>query len=378
MGRINAFRKAAGVAAVALDAGLCRGSQAHARYLGLHWGRVEGLPLYGERAGLEGWSKEGDDASRVAGIRVNAPDDSPQVGVDWMLCSVQNRNLVLNPTMKAVGIGLARQGRGWAWVVSLPPVRRRGDGPPVAYPGDGQKDVPPLAGADVPGQPRGTKAGFPVSLSFFPLAKVSGVEAALEDADGHEVPAWISTPAKRLRGTGTYVQVVLVPRSPLLAGKSYSARVRATVDGKAFERAWSFATADDPDTEQGVASRLLADLNAVRRLVGLGAVELDARLSRGCRLHASYLEKHLGHPSAQGMGVHDEDPSLPGFSTAGKKAGGASVIAVLPAPRDAVAQWMATLYHRVPLLDPALRRIGYAQARYAAGEWITVMDLSGK
>ncbi len=52
-----------------------------------------------------------------------------------------------------------------------------------------------------------------------------------------------------------------------------------------------------------------------------GAVLLDPELSKGCGLHARYLVLNIDHPETQGLGGHDENPKLPGYTPEGQKAG---------------------------------------------------------
>src|SRR5277367_345510 len=44
------------------------------------------------------------------------------------------------------------------------------------------------------------------------------------------------------------------------------------------------------------------------------------RLSRPCQEHAEYLLKNFDAAFAAQINVHDEDPKLPGYSEAGRKA----------------------------------------------------------
>ena len=98
------------------------------------------------------------------------------------------------------------------------------------------------------------------------------------------------------------------------------------------------------------------------------------------QLHADYVARNHDHPSAQGLGIHDEDPKLPGATPEGAKAGAAATIASrLLDPAASLDNWMATLYHRLPLLDPQLKRVGYGQTPHPQHGWITVLDVgSGK
>jgi uncharacterized protein YkwD len=112
-------------------------------------------------------------------------------------------------------------------------------------------------------------------------------------------------------------------------------------------------------------------LNLYRKTAGLNPVVLDPVLSEGCGAHARYLVQNYRHPSTAGRGMHREDPSLGGYTEKGALSGARSVIAShtgSAAPLwqgGAVDGWMATLYHRLPLLHPNLQKIGlgYAEAR---------------
>jgi hypothetical protein len=104
-------------------------------------------------------------------------------------------------------------------------------------------------------------------------------------------------------------------------------------------------------------------LNALRRKT-LGrdalAVGIDRELGLGCRAHAVYLDQHPKQLSAW-PDAHEEFPDQQGFTAAGCHAGLSSVIVGpgITAPADAIDGWMATFYHRLPLLEPGLVRIGW-------------------
>ena len=115
-------------------------------------------------------------------------------------------------------------------------------------------------------------------------------------------------------------------------------------------------------------------LNAFRRKARLTAVTLDERLCRGCASHAEYLVRNDKHPSVQGLGIHDEDRSLPGYTAEGARAGSASNISTYP-PSAAASWCMATLFHRIPILHPGLRRVGIGYARGGRWGWISVIDV---
>lgn len=106
------------------------------------------------------------------------------------------------------------------------------------------------------------------------------------------------------------------------------------------------------------AVTVVAQINQFRRLAGLAPVEFDATLSQGGREHALYLSRNSKDPSVQRLGAHAQSPDLPGYTTAGAKAARNSDISFGRPPEACVGAWMATLYHRVPLLRPNLKRVG--------------------
>ena len=120
----------------------------------------------------------------------------------------------------------------------------------------------------------------------------------------------------------------------------------------------------------------LLQLNAFRRAAGLEVVTLDPTLSGGCAAHAAYLVKNNGHASTEGLGAHDEDAQLPGFTEDGKKAAKSSNISFGHPPVAAVDCWMNSLFHRIPILDPNLKKVGFGYARGTGRwRWITVLDV---
>ena len=103
----------------------------------------------------------------------------------------------------------------------------------------------------------------------------------------------------------------------------------------------------------------LARLNTIRAMAGLPACELDAEASLACAEHAEYLALHPEHhkwPDA-----HEQDPAKEGFTPRGMRAGLRSVIVInADDPEESLDQWIGTVYHRFPLLEYSIRRIGFA------------------
>ncbi len=103
-----------------------------------------------------------------------------------------------------------------------------------------------------------------------------------------------------------------------------------------------------------------AAFRKVRRVVSTD-VSFDPDLCEGCKLHTAYLAKHREQLSAW-PDAHEEYPDKEGFTTEGARAGLASVIVGpgVSSPEDAIDGWMGTFYHRLPLIDPGLVRIGWS------------------
>jgi hypothetical protein len=144
------------------------------------------------------------------------------------------------------------------------------------------------------------------------------------------------------------------------------ARARAEVlEGAAAPQSVSGGGPARPDD-------VLARINRHRRAAGLDGVAWDEDLARGAALHAEYLRLN---PDVlqRGLEAHEEDPQRPGFTPEGQRAGRHSDIAYVPLD-DAVEAWMATLYHRIPLLRPTLRRVGGAHVQGGPWNWIAVLD----
>jgi Cysteine-rich secretory protein family len=107
------------------------------------------------------------------------------------------------------------------------------------------------------------------------------------------------------------------------------------------------------------AQMVLYYLNIHRTAAGLGPVGLDRELSAGAEQHAAYLALYPDQAS-RWPDAHDEQSDLEGFSPSGAWAGAHSVISNGP-PKECIDLWLATFYHRLPLLQPGLLRVGYGQ-----------------
>lgn len=114
------------------------------------------------------------------------------------------------------------------------------------------------------------------------------------------------------------------------------------------------------------ATRALTAVNAIRKRAWneeqfgpFVPTTLDRTLSVGALAHARYLHRHPDQ-AAKWPDAHEQYPDREGFSPAGSWAGLHSVIAPGSAsPDDAIADWMGTFYHRLPLVVPGLIKIGW-------------------
>lgn len=88
----------------------------------------------------------------------------------------------------------------------------------------------------------------------------------------------------------------------------------------------------------------------------------DSGLGAGCGAHARYLAQHPER-SEVWPDLHEQDPRHEDWSIEGAWAGQHSVIATRTRGQEAALQaWMATFYHRLPLLDPGLLRVGLGRS----------------
>jgi uncharacterized protein YkwD len=371
--KLNHYRRLAGLGMVTLEDRLSHGCQAHALYLSKNTDLLRpGVDLADEHPGRPGFTPEGQEAARHAVVLTAAPPEA----IDAGMAHVTSRAYLLRPRLSAMGIGAVREASG-RWISVLDVGRGRDGFQVVLYPADRQQNVPLRfsAGPELPDKK--AIAGFPVSATFPPRAIVKNAAAVLHDAAGQPVKVWLSTPEKSAVGHGQRNSICLIARALLKPNTTYTVTAQATVDGRAWRRTWTFSTINDAALAREMAARALDEVNAARRQASLRPVTLDADLSKGCFAHAAYLARNEDDPSTLGLGGHDEKPGLPGFSEEGRRTGKASVIAFGdPNPMRAVSGWLATFYHRVPILDPSLQVVGFGHARGRAQTWVTVMDIS--
>jgi hypothetical protein len=118
-------------------------------------------------------------------------------------------------------------------------------------------------------------------------------------------------------------------------------------------------SADAPTPEETVVLRRLDALRKATLGDKSRPLGVDRELSDGCRAHVAYLALHPAQLAAW-PDAHEEYPGEEGFSPAGSRAGlGAVIAGGVASPDAALDAWMGTFYHRLPLLDPGLLRVGW-------------------
>lgn len=111
----------------------------------------------------------------------------------------------------------------------------------------------------------------------------------------------------------------------------------------------------------------LAYVNDVRGRMGLVPFGLDKDSSRRAMLHANYCVRN-------GVFQHEEEPDKPGYTTDGMRAGMRSIGSQMSGVPASIEEFLSTLLHRIPLIDPRLREIGIA----ANGSQVWIETESGE
>jgi uncharacterized protein YkwD len=378
---LNGLRRRAGLPPVSLDAGRSKACAAHAHYLGRNVQDHPALNWNDEKADLPGYTAEGATVARTAAIQGGG---GPIEAVAGLIDSLISRPQVLDPRLHGLGLGYApfTQG-GWIWVIDLHRGTAHYDYKEYFYPVPNQENVPLVyppneVPSPVPQAERRDEeglAGYAITVLFNPRAQVTAATAKLVDDKGTAIDGWFSTPEKPAIAGFPQRSLCFLPKAPLRPDTRYTATFQAEVNGKPWRRTWSFTTLKEPDRySDDLEEKILARVNSVRKATGLPPVRLDAELSSGCQSHARYLARNYQRPEVVGMGLHRQDADLPGATPHGARAAKGSVIAVILDPQTCVENWMATLYHRIPILAPNLERIGFGHARIQGHKWVCVLD----
>jgi hypothetical protein len=130
----------------------------------------------------------------------------------------------------------------------------------------------------------------------------------------------------------------------------------------------------------------LAAINDYRAAVDLPPVIEDPKLSDADRKHATYVVKNyedkVGVGHLIGAEMHDEERGNPWYTPEGQAAGAQSDVNQhwgeehAPSPTWAINNWMSGPFHRLWILNPRLRRVGYGELcekKYC----VAALDLGG-
>ncbi len=243
LARVNAFRKAAGLGEVKLDADLSKGCAQHAEYMRLNKGTeaMVGLNAHTQRPELPGASAAGALCGKNADL---FPGVSDLAGaVDGWMAGIYHRRPMMDPALTKVGFGYAANGDGtYMAALMFAKTKPSAAGWPVSYPASGQKDVPLEYGNEVPNPiPNNGRGGYAVTLQFPPFDKVTKVKATLT-AGKTKVPFYLSDPEHPATSFGQYGVVSVIPKQALDPSTTYTVKIDATWKDKAQTWTWSFTT----------------------------------------------------------------------------------------------------------------------------------------
>jgi len=382
--KINAYRKIAGPPAVSLNDGLAKGCLAHAAYLSKNNDSLiaKDLSQTVEDPMLPGFTEEGSKAGKSALIGFELNESS--LVVDHWMGLFYSRHALLDPLLKSVGIAAIKdQSNGWIVVLARDRANDPSKIPIILYPAEAQKEVPiaySLALQESPDpipESKDKQVGFPITVLFPESYRVKEATALLLDDKAKEVPGWLSTPEKPFTRSNRTNSLCLIAKQTFQPKTTYTVTFQARVNDRPWKRSWSFTTEDIPLINKSeLEAKILDRINTYRKTLGLNPIKrFDPALSKGCQAHAEYLVKNSNNPSTAGLGMHNEDAKLPGYSQEGERAGKNSVIASIE-PLEAVDSWMATPFHRRPFLNPDLKQIGLGTALGGKLGRLTVLDAS--
>jgi hypothetical protein len=120
--------------------------------------------------------------------------------------------------------------------------------------------------------------------------------------------------------------------------------------------------------EPAGATAWLASVNRYRAMVGVAPVTADDQLSHGDFLHSHYLALNYaaeGRSLSIGAEAHTEGEDQIGFTSEGAAAARASDVDWSWDPHRrpklswAIGNWMAVPFHRMQIINPYLRKVGY-------------------
>jgi uncharacterized protein YkwD len=217
----------------------------------------------------------------------------------------------------------------------------------------------------------------PAAPLFSPVAPATSSPAAPMLSplapSASEMPG-VAAPANSNGTSSLPPQPVAVPVSGTGAPAAISSAVTAVESANPSALA---ATGASPALLDGAGpdTSWLDALNHYRWMAGLAPVTIDPALTQAVEAHAHYVVANYSgaiESSSLGSEAHTEDPVKPYYSAAGLAAASASAVdtrfqrsGTPPALTEAIDGWISVPFHRLPLLNPGLRRVAFG--RYCEG-----------
>lgn len=173
---------------------------------------------------------------------------------------------------------------------------------------------------------------------------------------------------------------------PLIQRRAVSAVAVTTTLDRANSALALASSTNTPFAEQSPSDQAIAQANRYRTLVGAIPLLTHPTIVTAAQNHADYHMANHADPAAWPYGPHGEVENKPNYT--GRHAsdrvkaagfawgGGAEVMHFISDPVASVDGWMASIYHRMIILDPNAHYAGYG----AGGNGQTavdVMDLGG-
>lgn len=128
----------------------------------------------------------------------------------------------------------------------------------------------------------------------------------------------------------------------------------------------------------------LALINEYRAAAGAPPAALDGSLMQAAEGQVVYYDLNRGNPALNGMGLHRQEPHLPGFTgasmgdrarNAGYRGGSVTENAGFGKIETAIRWAMDTVNHRLPLIHPNAVDMGYAVSGGPGGNGFNIVDV---
>lgn len=160
--------------------------------------------------------------------------------------SLYHRTPILSPSLRRVGIAESPHPRGGvAAALMFEHDAPGGETWPIRYPTTEQTGVPLEFVGETPNPvPRNGRSGYPITLNFPVAAKIRRVEAHLFDAQGAELPLYVSHPGRPAQSFPQGGAVCLLPKTALQPGvrhrvRGCGARLRGDARRRSGWATWS-------------------------------------------------------------------------------------------------------------------------------------------